>query len=76
MATTLNLYAGQSGLYIIEDPELESELGLPGGRYDVPLILDAHYFTGEGDISDEKAERTSVYGGMCFVFVFRCPANE
>lgn len=76
MATTLNLYAGQSGLYIIEDPELERELRLPQGRYDVPLVLDAHFFTGDGDISDEKAERTSVYGGMCFVFVSRSPVNE
>lgn len=63
METTLNMYAGQVGFYIIEDPELEGPLGLPSGKYDVPLLLDSHYFTANGDITDESAERTSVYGG-------------
>lgn len=49
-------------MYIITDAALEASLGLPQGKYDIPLLLDAHYFTPQGDISDVSSERTSVYG--------------
>lgn len=34
----LNIYAGLFGLYVIRDP-LEDGLGLPSGRFEIPLIL-------------------------------------
>jgi len=60
--TTLNAYAGQVGMYLIVDEALENRLKLPRGKFDVPLLLDSHFFTKNGDISDESAERTSTYG--------------
>jgi bilirubin oxidase len=60
--TTLNTYAGQVGMYLIHDSDVESRLGLPQGKYDVSLLLDSHFFTAEGDISDESKEVTSTYG--------------
>ncbi|KAF8539880.1 Cupredoxin [Trichophaea hybrida] len=60
--TTLNTYAGQVGFYIIKDFGVEKTLGLPQGKYDIPLLLDAHFFTAAGNISDESKERTSTYG--------------
>lgn len=49
-------------MYIIQDTKLEKLLRLPHGKYDIPLLLDAHYFTARGNISDVSMERTSVYG--------------
>lgn len=60
--TTLNAYAGQVGMYIIVDEGVEARLGLPKGRFDVPLILSSYFFTKDGGISDESMERTSTYG--------------
>ncbi|KAI5791902.1 Cupredoxin [Geopyxis carbonaria] len=67
MQTALNIYAGQSGLYIVQDSALEQKLALPQGAYDVPLILNSMYFTKTGNISDETAERTSTYGDTFLV---------
>jgi len=50
------------GFYIIKDSAVEKTLGLPQGKYDIPLLLDAHFFTAAGNISDESKERTSIYG--------------
>jgi bilirubin oxidase len=55
-------------MYNIVDSKLDSSLGLPsGGSYDVPLILSAHYFTANGDLSDESKERNSIYGDTWLV---------
>lgn len=50
------------GFYIIRDSAVEGRLALPQGKYDIPLLLDSHFFTAAGDISDESQERTSTYG--------------
>lgn len=34
-----NAYRGLAGFYIIRDPQQEAALGLPDGRYDVPLVF-------------------------------------
>ena len=62
--TTLNTYAGQYGTYIIYDASEEQRLDLPrsGSLYDIPLLLSSRFFTAAGNITDESAERTSVYG--------------
>jgi spore coat protein A len=36
--TRYNIYAGLAGLYLIRDPE-EASLGLPAGRYEIPLLI-------------------------------------
>ena len=36
--TRYNIYAGLAGLYIIRDPE-EAALGLPAGKYEIPLMI-------------------------------------
>ncbi|KAL7271847.1 hypothetical protein RUND412_005363 [Rhizina undulata] len=60
--TTVNVYAGLAGLYILQDSALEASLGLPQGNYDVPLLITSRFYTAAGNITDESAERTSTYG--------------
>lgn len=60
--TTLNVYAGLTGMYIVEDPELEERFDLPRGDYDIPLILQSRRYTSTGNITNETNERRSTYG--------------
>ncbi|KIW11769.1 hypothetical protein PV08_09041 [Exophiala spinifera] len=64
MITSVNLYAGLAGFYIIEDPELEARLGLPQGKYDVPLAIGAKQYTSTGDLTQVADEVESVYGDV------------
>lgn len=48
--TRLNNYAGLSGAYIIRDDE-ESELDLPSGDYEIPLIIQDRSFNRDGSLS-------------------------
>jgi spore coat protein A, manganese oxidase len=47
--TRLNNYAGLAGLYIIRD-QAEEALGLPQGRYEVPLIVQDRTFNPDGSL--------------------------
>ena len=48
--TRLNVYAGLGGgLYLLRD-EHEDSLGLPGGRYEVPLIIQDRFFNRDGSL--------------------------
>jgi len=60
----LNTYAGQYGTYILYDGAEEERLDLPrsGSPYDIPLAFSSRFFTAAGNITDESAERTSIYG--------------
>ena len=50
--TRLNVYAGLIGAYLIRDPK--AEVGLPTGKYDVPLILQDKSFVGAiGEATNE-----------------------
>jgi spore coat protein A len=50
--TRLNVYAGLFGAYLIRDPK--AEVGLPTGKYDVPLILQDKSFLGQiGEATNE-----------------------
>lgn len=60
--TTLNTYSGQTGFYILSDPELEETLDLPRGDYDIPLLLNSRYYTASGNITDESKELIATYG--------------
>jgi spore coat protein A len=47
--TRLNVYAGLVGLYFIRD-ELEDGLNLPGGAYEVPLLIQDRMFNPDGSL--------------------------
>jgi spore coat protein A, manganese oxidase len=47
--TRLNTYAGLMGLFVIRDPA-EDALGIPRGRYEVPLILCDRSFRADGQL--------------------------
>ncbi|KAF2734232.1 Cupredoxin [Polyplosphaeria fusca] len=66
--TAENAYYGQAGFYILRD-SYESSLGLPDGKYDVPLALSAKYYNQDGTLWDPEAngEKTSVYGDVIHV---------
>jgi spore coat protein A, manganese oxidase len=48
----LNIYAGLFGLYVVRD-EAEDALGLPSGRYEIPLVLADRDFKPDGSLSYE-----------------------
>jgi spore coat protein A len=47
--TRLNVYAGLSGFYLIHD-QVEDELPLPRGRFDIPLIIQDRSFNSDGSL--------------------------
>lgn len=47
--TRLNVYAGLAGFYLIRDT-LEKELGLPNGKYEIPLIIQDKTFNEDGSL--------------------------
>lgn len=47
--TRLNVYAGLAGMYIIRDEE-EKSLGLPSGKYEIPLIIQDKSFNCDGSL--------------------------
>ncbi|KAF2671954.1 bilirubin oxidase [Microthyrium microscopicum] len=63
--TAKNVYYGQTGMYIIEDPE-EQALGLPKGNYDIPLAIMARQYTSNGSLYDPEAngEIRNLYGDV------------
>ncbi|KAI5791979.1 Cupredoxin [Geopyxis carbonaria] len=65
--TAVNAYYGQAGFYILQDPAEEARLGLPQGRYDVPLMLQAKQYQSNGQLFSPESERTSLYGDVIHV---------
>jgi len=48
--TRLNVYAGLGGgLYLLRDDH-EDSLGLPSGRYEIPLVIQDRYFNRDGSL--------------------------
>ena len=45
--TSKTLYYGLNAMYVLED-DLETELGLPQGEYDVPIVIGDHAFNRDG----------------------------
>ena len=48
--TRLNAMMGLAGFYLLNDPD-EDRLGLPSGRYDIPLVLQDRTFDVRGQIA-------------------------
>ncbi|OQO12633.1 hypothetical protein B0A48_02095 [Cryoendolithus antarcticus] len=64
--TAPDAYYGQSGIYIIYDPE-EDALGLPSGKYDVPLAISDKMYQSNGDLADPTGNRMSFWGDIIHV---------
>jgi bilirubin oxidase len=66
--TAENAYFGQAGFYILHDDQ-ELGLGLPQGKYDIPLGLAAKRFNPDGTLWDPELnqETTSLYGDVFMV---------
>ncbi|KAM0252551.1 hypothetical protein ACHAQJ_007683 [Trichoderma viride] len=64
MITSVNLFSGLAGFYIIEDAEVETRLGLPQDKYDIPLALSSKQYTSTGNLTSVGNETGSVYGDV------------
>ncbi|WP_411086892.1 multicopper oxidase family protein [Streptomyces sp. 061-3] len=70
--TSLNVYAGLAGLYLIRDPA-DERLGLPRGEFEVPLILQDRTFAEDGSLAYtmtlREGEDTPVVNGKAYPFL-------
>lgn len=64
--TAENAYFGQAGFYILHDPA-EDALGLPSGKYDIPLALNSKQYNSDGTLYNPKDERMSLEGDVIHV---------
>lgn len=64
--TAENAYFGQAGFYILHDPA-EDALGLPSGKYDIPLALNSKQYNSDGSLYNPKDERMSLEGDVIHV---------
>jgi spore coat protein A, manganese oxidase len=47
--TRLNVYTGLAGFYLIRD-NVEANLGLPSGKYEIPLLIQDRQFNADGSL--------------------------
>ncbi|KAK4508628.1 hypothetical protein PRZ48_002367 [Zasmidium cellare] len=59
--TAADAYYGQAGCYIITDPA-EDALGLPSGKYDVPLALADKIYQSNGDLASPNGNVINFFG--------------
>jgi FtsP/CotA-like multicopper oxidase with cupredoxin domain len=64
--TSVNAYFGQAGGYIIHDPA-EDSLGLPSGKYDVPLSITDKIYQSNGDLVSPASETIDFLGDIIHV---------
>lgn len=64
--TSRNVYMGLAGMYIVED-QLERDLPLPKGDYDVPLIIQDKIFATNGSLIFDDRGQKGVYGDVVLV---------
>ncbi len=48
--TRLNVYAGLAGFYLLRDPAFEGPLNLPGGPYEIPIVIQDRMFKSDGSL--------------------------
>ncbi|THV72708.1 Cupredoxin [Aureobasidium pullulans] len=61
--TSSNCFRGLVGTYVIYDPE-EDKLGLPTGKYDVPLMMSDKMYTDSGDLIQVGNEQNDFIGDV------------
>jgi spore coat protein A len=70
--TSLNVYAGLAGLWLVGDPA-DKRLGLPVGEFEVPLILQDRTFHADGSLAytmtEVQAADTPVVNGKAYPFL-------
>lgn len=70
--TSVNVYAGLAGLYLVRDPA-DERLGLPQGEFEVPLILQDRTFGRDGSLAytmtQRESEDTPVVNGKAYPFL-------
>ena len=64
--TRLNVYAGLAAFYLLRDPE-EDALGLPSGKYEVPLVLQDKSFNDDGSLAYRTLPLLNPYTGQPLV---------
>ena len=64
--TSQNAYNGLAGMYILHD-EHEQSLGIPQGRYDVPLVIKDAMFATDGTLIYDDNSESGVYGDVILV---------
>ena len=66
MNTARNVYMGLAGMYIVQD-QLELDLPLPKGKYDVPLIIQDKIFASNGSFIFDHDNHKGVMGDVILV---------
>jgi bilirubin oxidase len=61
--TAVNAYEGQAGVYIVYDPK-DDALGLPSGKYDVPLALSDKTYQDNGQLVSIEGIELNFVGEM------------
>jgi bilirubin oxidase len=64
--TAVNAYFGQAGPYIIHDPA-EDSLGLPNGKYDVPMMLSDKTYNSNGGLVSPAGNTFNFFGDVIHV---------
>lgn len=64
--TAVNAYFGQAGVYIVHDPA-EDALGLPSGKYDVPLALTDKTYNSNGGLVSPAGNTFNFFGDVIHV---------
>lgn len=66
MNTARNVYMGLAGMYIVQD-QLELDLPLPKGKYDVPLIIQDKIFASNGSFIFDHDNHKGLMGDVILV---------
>ena len=66
MNTARNVYMGLAGMYIVQD-QLELDLPLPKGKYDLPLIIQDKIFATNGSFIFDHDNHKGVMGDVILV---------
>jgi spore coat protein A len=64
--TSQNAYSGLAGMYILHD-EHEQRLGVPQGKYDVPLVVRDAMFDTSGQLIYDDNSESGVYGDVILI---------
>lgn len=73
--TSVDAYYGQAGVYIVYDPK-EDSLGLPSGKYDIPLALSDKTYQDNGELVSVEGNDINFVGAFIQVNEQPWPYHE